>query len=309
MSTEKKGWLASIFRAPDPAEESVAAPSAAGTTGPPAVASVVPPPVGRTIASPPLATSRQEIERRRVVPLAGPAARPLTVQPPPLSAPPLEKIERARMVLAVDATASRARAWKASQEVMGAMFTALPGELDVALAVHGGGKVQTFTGFMPDVKSLRRIAARVTCKGGYTKLLEIFERVLKLKRVRVVVYVGDVFEESRPYALRLAKMLAAKDTRVIILHDTVHTDARYSGSLDHDDGEVFRQIAAITGGAVLPFDASALDRLSELLQAVSVLAVGGPELLETKQQTMPAAPLLIERIAASKQLLIRSTWR
>jgi hypothetical protein len=266
MSTEKKGWLASILR-PSSDEESVASPAVirgGGTSGPPVLQS---------------------------------RARPqLTMAPPELPPPPVEKIERARLVLAVDATSSRAVAWQASQRVMGGLFTALPGELDVALAVHGGGKVHTFTAFMPEVESLRRIAARLSCKAGYTKLLDVFERVLKSKRVRVVVYVGDVFEENRLYALRLAEALAVNETRVIILHD--------AGSRDHDDGEVFQKIAAITGGAVLPFESSVLDRLGELLQAVSVLAVGGPELLEAKQESMPAAPLLIERMADSKQLLI-----
>jgi hypothetical protein len=149
---------------------------------------------------------------------------------------------------------------------------------------------------MPDADLLRPLAARIRCKAGYTKLCDIFERVLKSERVRVVVYVGDVFEESRSKAVRLAKALLLNETRVIILHDT--------GSRDDDDGEVFRSIAAITGGAVLPFDASALDQLGELLQAVAVLAVGGTELLETRQETMPAAPLLLERLADSKQLLI-----
>jgi hypothetical protein len=178
---------------------------------------------------------------------------------------------------------------------MGGLFTALPGELEVNLAVHGGSRLHTYTRFMPDAELLRPIAARIRCQAGYTKLCDIFERVLKSERVRVVIYVGDVFEERRSTAIRLAKALLLNETRVIILHDSIG---------DEDDGAVFHEIAAITGGAVLPFDASALDDLGQMLQAVSVLAVGGTELLETKQDTMPAAPLLLERLADSKQLLI-----
>jgi hypothetical protein len=40
------------------------------------------------------------------------------------------------------------------------------------------------------------------------------------------------------------------------------------------------------------------------LQVVSVLAVGGETMLEEKKATLPAAPVLLERIAVSKQLLI-----
>jgi hypothetical protein len=40
-----------------------------------------------------------------------------------------------------------------------------------------------------------------------------------------------------------------------------------------------------------------------------VLAVGGMELVEARQESMPAAPLLLERLAESKQLLIGSSKR
>ena len=128
----------------------------------------------------------------------------------------------------------------------------------------------------------------------------ILAAVLKLD-VRVVVYVGDVFEELHAKARRLAKALARKNTRVIVLHD--------GGSPEDADGQVFQKIASITGGAVLPFDASALDDLGELLQAIAVLAVGGTELVEEKQETMPAAPRLLERLAESQQLLISGPRR
>jgi hypothetical protein len=237
---------------------------------------------------------------------------PATVAPPPADDPPPEPLheadsamaaqDAARLVLAVDATGSRAYAWAASQRVMDALFMALPGELLVALAVHGGSRVHTFTEFVPDVDALWRKAAKVRCQPGTTALLDIFKRVLREEPVSVIVYVGDVFEESKPEARRLAKKLARRETRVIILHD------RQEHSYYDDAADVFGDIASITGGAVLPFDAAALDELRAMLEAVSVLAVGGEEMLETKKETMPAAPVLLERIAETR-LLIGSAKR
>ena len=152
--------------------------------------------------------------------------------------------------------------------------------------------MHTFTKFMSDPKILREMAGRVRCTAGYTRLLPILDRVARTDNVRVVVYIGDVFEESEGRALRLADMLLAKETRVIILHDQ---DLR-----DHDTGEIFRAIAERTGGAVLPFDASAIEAMGELLQAVAVLAVGGPELVEAKKDTLPAATLLLENLSDRK---------
>lgn len=261
MSTGRRNWL-SIFRPADDAGTAVVHATTAIPTGMPA----------RSTAPPP---------RRSLAPSAAMPAAPAISEPP-------------RLVLAVDATLSRAEAWKASQKKMAALFTALPGELEVALAVHGGSRIHTFTEFMPDAGELRRIAARIHCEAGGTRLLDILARVLALDRVRVVVYVGDVFEECEDAAAQLAEELRRKETRLIVLHDAVPGD-------DYT-ARVFGAIAAPTGGAVLPFDASALDALGAMLQAVAVLTVGGTELLETSEATLPAAPLLLRGIEDSKQL-------
>ena len=92
---------------------------------------------------------------------------------------------------------------------------------------------------------------------------------------------------------------------MIILHDRAKLTAGQARTAD----AVFERMAAMTGGAVLPFDASALDELRAMLEAVSVLAVGGTDMVEARQADLPAAPLLLERIAESKQLLIGTTKR
>jgi hypothetical protein len=196
-----------------------------------------------------------------------------------------------RLVFAVDTTSSRAGAWEAAKKLQDRMLAAVPGELAVALAAHGGNKVHTFTPFTTDIAELRKLAARVRCRAGYTKLLDILAQSLNTG-ASVVVYIGDVFEESERKALHLAKLLKRKKIRVIILHDLT--------SRDFDGGEVFRAIAEITGGAVLPFDHSSLERLGELLEAVAVLAIGGVELVEEKRPALPAAGLLLEHLGRKR---------
>src|SRR6516225_11905642 len=63
---------------------------------------------------------------------------------------PALREERARLVFAVDATASRSAAWEAAKQLTDILFEAIPGKLDVALVVHGGGRVHTFTAFTDD---------------------------------------------------------------------------------------------------------------------------------------------------------------
>ena len=64
--------------------------------------------------------------------------RHITIFGPTEEIPPVLPNSHARLVFAVDATASRSAAWEAAKELTDALFQALPGTLDVALAVHGG---------------------------------------------------------------------------------------------------------------------------------------------------------------------------
>ncbi len=196
---------------------------------------------------------------------------------------------RPRLVFAVDATASREPAWAAARQVTDALVKALPGELDVALAIHGGSRVHTFTAFTNDARTLRDLAAGVGCHAGMTRLLPILDASLKRQAVRVVIYVGDVFEESLPQGRQLADRMGAQGIKLIVLHDTADRSARR-------DAEVFWDLAKRTGGCVLPFDATASGRLRDILSAVAVYAVGGEKLLRERRHALPGAVALLEHL-------------
>lgn len=200
---------------------------------------------------------------------------------------------RPRLVFAVDATASREPAWAAARQVTDALVKALPGELDVALAVHGGGRVHTFTGFTNNAATLRDQAAGVTCQAGHTRLLPILSASGKQRNVRVIVYIGDVFEESLAAGRLIADTLGGQRTKLIVLHDALDPLARR-------DAEVFWDLAKRTGGCVLPFDASAPGRLRDLLSAVAVYAVGGETLLRARRHEQPGAVALLEHLNARR---------
>jgi hypothetical protein len=196
---------------------------------------------------------------------------------------------RPRLVFAVDATASREPAWAAARQVTDALVKALPGELDVALAVHGGSRVHTFTAFTNDPATLRDRTAGVTCEAGLTRLLPILSASLKQPSVRVIVYIGDVFEENLSHGRNLADSLGQRGTKLIVLHDTADPSARR-------DAELFWDLAKRTGGCVLPFDASAPGRLRDILSAVAVYAVGGEKLLRERRHALPGAVALLDHL-------------
>jgi hypothetical protein len=202
---------------------------------------------------------------------------------------PATTATRPRLIFGFDATASREPAWATARTVTDALVKALPGELDVALAVHGGSLLHTFTEFTADPKRLRDRVAGISCIAGMTRLLPILSRALSNPGVRVVIYIGDVFEESPDRGRKLADAMGLKGIKLIVLHDTADWNAKR-------DAEVFLDLARRTGGCVLPFDANAPARLRELLAAVAVYAVGGTDMLEEKREELPGAVMLLEHL-------------
>lgn len=196
---------------------------------------------------------------------------------------------RPRLIFGVDATASREPAWATARQVTDALVKALPGELDVALAVHGGSRVHTFTAFTNDAATLRDRAAGVECVAGLTRLLPILSASLERPNVRVVVYIGDVFEENITQGRLVADSMGARGTKLFVLHDTADPSARR-------DAELFWDLAKRTGGCVLPFDARAAGRLRDLLSAVAVYAVGGEKLLRARRHELPGAIVLLDHL-------------
>jgi hypothetical protein len=149
--------------------------------------------------------------------------------------------------------------------------------------------VHTFTSFTDDARTLRDLAAGVDCHAGMTRLLPILATSLKRQAVRVVIYIGDVFEESLPQGRQLADQMGARGIKLIVLHDTTDRGARR-------DAEVFWDLAKRTGGCVLPFDATASGRLRDILSAVAVYAVGGEKLLRERRHGLPGAVALLEHL-------------
>jgi len=196
---------------------------------------------------------------------------------------------RPRLIFGFDATASREPAWDTARKVTDALVRALPGELDVALAVHGGSRLHTFTPFTANPATLRDRAAGIACIAGYTQLLPILSRALSTPDVRVVTYIGDVYEESPARGRKIADELGRRGIRLFVLHDVADWNARR-------DAELFLDLARRTGGCVLPFDANAPERLRELLAAIAVLAVGGTALLHEKRGELAGAVVLLKQL-------------
>jgi hypothetical protein len=247
---------------------------------------------------------RGEAPRARTSAPSLPARPPLPPAPGPALPPPrgLRAIvgavrdygeEPRRLLVGFDATGSREPTWRQASRLTDTLIRTLPDRLQVALAVHGGGRLKFVTRYTTNAAALRGKAAEVQCEAGGTRLLDILADPAALK-ADVVLYIGDSFEESASQAGKLADKLRQCGTRVIILQEG---DDDYARS-------IFAEIAERTGGALLPFDISSFDRVGkELVELIAVLAVEGIEAVEAQQETRPAARVLLEKLDP-KRLLI-----
>lgn len=218
-----------------------------------------------------------------------------------LSATPKQEIlakaiahqERPRLLFAMDATASREASWNVAKEITGAMFEAVPGELDVALAYHSGGRLREMTPFSSEARAFLDKVQAVRCSAGRTALNEILDKAAKAPRIKALIYIGDCFEEDPAEAIEIAQQLKLKGVRCFIFHDTSSQSQGYDTQSAH---RVFEQIARITGGALLSFDETSPDLVRELLAAIAIYAAQGIKALQQRTKLLPAVRLLLDRM-------------
>lgn len=184
--------------------------------------------------------------------------------------PPPPTSTRGRLIFALDATASRGPSWDRACGIQGEMFeaTAALGGLDVKLVYYRGFAECKASRWLTSAADLHRAMRAVSCVGGQTQIERVLAHALaetKKERVGALVFVGDAMEEDVDLLCRLAGELGLCGTPVFVFHEGHNPIA----------ASAFRQIAELSRGAYLRFDAASADRLKELLGAIAVYAAGG----------------------------------
>ena len=177
---------------------------------------------------------------------------------------------RGRLIFALDATASREPTWDRACRLQGEMFeaTAALGGLDVKLVYYRGFNECKASRWMTSAAELHRVMRSVFCVGGETQIERVLAHALsetKKRRVGALVFVGDAMEENVDRLCQLAGELGLNGVPVFLFHEGDNPVAT----------RAFQQIAKLSGGAYLRFDAASADRLKDLLGAVAVYAAGG----------------------------------
>jgi len=182
---------------------------------------------------------------------------------------------RGRLVFALDATMSRQPTWDLACALQAEMFDAAAraGGLEVQLAYFRGHGEARASRWVTESDALKRLMTGIACHGGLTQIgrvLEHAEREAAKRPLAALAYVGDAMEEDLDRLCGLAGALALRGTRAFLFHE----------GRDPVAAAAFREIARLTRGVYLPFDARAAGELRALLGAVGAWAAGGRPALE-----------------------------
>ena len=201
---------------------------------------------------------------------------------------PVRQGETGRLIFAMDATASREPTWDRACQIQGEMFdaTASLGGLSVQLVYYRGFGECRASKWVRDSRALVRVMTAVRCLGGHTQIRKVLRHALdetNAQRVHALVFVGDAMEENVDDLCAIAGELGLRGVPAFMFHEGPDPSASLA----------FRQIARLTNGAYLRFDASSARQLKELLGAVAVYAAGGRKALKDYSRQRGEAVLQI----------------
>jgi hypothetical protein len=197
---------------------------------------------------------------------------------------------RGRLIFAMDATASREPTWDRASEIQAAMFseTSALGGLSVQLCYYRGFREFDASPWCDRADALLRRITRVYCAAGLTQIGRVLEHALEegaKERVNALVFVGDCVEEDPDRLADLAGRLGLMGVPAFVFQEGADPQAARS----------LKTIAALSGGAYCPFDASSPELLRDLLSAVAVFAAGGRKALEQFGRERGGAVLRLTR--------------
>jgi hypothetical protein len=206
--------------------------------------------------------------------------------------PPKPGAGRARLIFAMDATASREPTWDRACQVQGQMFleTAALGGLDVQLVYYRGFDECRASRWVNNPSDLVRLMTGVFCLAGQTKIGRVLQHAVRetqKKRVAALVFVGDCFEEHLDEVGQAAGQLGMLGARAFLFQEGHNPQAE----------RAFRHIAKLTNGAHCRFDSSSPQQLRDLLGAVAAYAAGGQRALaDLSKRSSPEVRLLVSQV-------------
>lgn len=180
----------------------------------------------------------------------------------------------ARLVFALDATASRQATWDTASQLQTEMFVSAQslGGLQVQLCYFRGFGEFYSSPWQSSPDALLKTMTGITCQAGATQLQRLLRHVITendRNKIKCVVYIGDAMEENIDILAHLAGKLGLLNIRLFMFQERGDPIAR----------QAYLEMSRLAGGAYCQFDAASADQLKDLLRAVAIYAAGGMKAL------------------------------
>ena len=176
----------------------------------------------------------------------------------------------ARLVFALDATASRQPTWDIATELQADMFKTAGslGGLSLQLCYFRGLGEFFSSDWHSSGEELLQIMIGIQCQAGATQLAKVLRHALKeneKRRIKGLVFIGDAMEENLDLLAQTAGKLGLLNVPLFMFQERGDPATRAA----------FMELCRLSGGAYSQFDAASAAQLRELLQAVAIYAAGG----------------------------------
>ena len=183
--------------------------------------------------------------------------------------PTLHTATDARLIFAMDATASREHTWLQAKDIQAHMFAKAGSEggLNIQLAYYRGFNEFYASNWFRTSRELLDCMSKVHCIGGMTQIEKILKHAIrqtKLQPVKALVFIGDSMEENVDTLSQIAGELGILGVKCFIFQE----------GYDNTTHRAFKQIARLTNGAHCQFDAESADQLLKLLSVVAAYTTG-----------------------------------
>jgi hypothetical protein len=198
----------------------------------------------------------------------------------------------ARLIFAIDATASRQPSWDQACRIQGQMFlsTRSLGGLAVQLCYYRGFSELRASKWLLDETALLRQMSAVRCEGGITQIERLLNHGLAehaREPVKALVFIGDAVEENPDTLCGKAGKAGLQGLPLFMFQEGQDTAVE----------NTFRTMARLSGGAYARFDQDSATQLAELLGAVARYAAAGRSgLLEDGNKASAGVKLLLRQL-------------
>lgn len=196
----------------------------------------------------------------------------------------------ARLIFALDATASRQATWDVASKLQTDMFLSAQslGNLQVQLCYFRGFADFYSSEWQSNSDSLLQVMSGIFCQAGATQLERVLRHALAengRQKIKCVIYIGDAMEENIDILAHLAGKLGLLNIPVFMFQERNDEQAR----------RAFMEISRLSGGAYSQFDAASAEQLRELLRAVAIYAAGGLKALQNFSKSAATSVKLLEQ--------------